>query len=498
MHENTAQPAYSIEATFAQMDRLFKKARAIRRVSWVSFLLYPVFMFAPDLLEIDIGAGGALGTILYGAIVMLGPIICFAIFRKWARRVERKYHGYSAFFKSIVVKTELNNAFANPAFSAPNFEPDKGWPIQFIQSFGLFKGFNIYESNDWLTGRYNNLPFEQADINLIDEHTERYWDSDDKTYRTRTVRTPIFRGRLLRLAFEEEFPTDLLIISSNIAGIAYSSSSTTTVMGKTTVKSAAMTGWDAIETESVDFNKAFHSFAIDPSLAMLMMKPQTILTILDIQNSFGMSLVFYFRNNELFVFQQTGGMTFEISSRENVEKQKSKAKEDAGVIVRFLEIMGNLAQGFINSSIMRPAGTRSERNETGTTRVMTPHDADLSFAPNIIIEGHPANLGGWKADNVVAFRFNVSKAGRYRITLHYSKDKKLGDPSDVLIAATNTSIAVPLPATGGGWAFYSEQSVGELELPLGEAILSIASSNPHGNKNKYVMNLRSIRLTLID
>jgi hypothetical protein len=123
--------------------------------------------------------------------------------------------------------------------------------------------------------------------------------------------------------------------------------------------------------------------------------------------------------------------------------------------------------------------------------VLLATEAELRDAPDVIVEGNPPNLGGWKAGNTVIFLLNVEKAGKYKVALTYSKHRGAGDPADLKIAAGEFSIAGPLPVTGDNWSNYVEYDFGRLSLPKGQTSLEIASTKSGGG---YVMNLRSMRL----
>lgn len=493
--KKNSSPVPTAESTFAQMDALYEKARKLKRSSWLILLIYPVLWFGPDLLGIYIGGASDFVIILYGILAVPGPFVAFAIMRNRAVKAKKAYGGFTGFFKDEVVKKELDAAFSNAVFN-----PDHGWPMHFIQSLGLFKEFNLYDSDDYIAGHYNNLPFEQADINLVEEHEESYWDSEDNCYRTRTVRTSIFHGRLIAFDFEDQFPTDLRILSTSFGGMQYTASTEVMVGGKTTVKSARIAGWQNIETESVDFTRAFHSFAIDAGTALVMLTPQIILHILDVQASLGMPIALYFKANKLYIFLRTGGRTFEVSSNKKAAEQVARAKEDVAFISRSLEAVSGIARDFINASFMMPIDARIVKDEVetapaGTVYVLEPKDADLSQAPNVIVEGKPNNLGGWLINNVVAFRFHAAQAGRYGVVLEYAKPSTC-DTADVQVTAGGHVLRAQLPATGSTWSLYTNHYLGALVLPAGEITLQIASANPKPRKKLYVMNLRSITLVL--
>jgi hypothetical protein len=143
--------------------------------------------------------------------------------------------------------------------------------------------------------------------------------------------------------------------------------------------------------------------------------------------------------------------------------------------------------------LTKGAGEKSE--EKSGSIVLYPKDADLSEAPDVIVEGNPQNLGGWKSDNAVVFRVNVKDAGMYSVVLFYSKQESDGDEAKLTVSARGGSVAVSnyLPATGNDWSNYEEHMVAGFDMPAGESALRFASSEPDGRS--YVMNLRSVTLT---
>jgi ankyrin repeat protein len=131
------------------------------------------------------------------------------------------------------------------------------------------------------------------------------------------------------------------------------------------------------------------------------------------------------------------------------------------------------------------------KTSTGDAIVLLAENADLRSAPDVIVEGNPRNLGGWKVGNTVRFLFDVEKAGEYEVALTYSKQRSDGDRADLKIAAGEASITGPLPVTGDNWSNYVEYDFGRLFLPEGQTFLEIESTRSGGG---YVMNLRAVRL----
>jgi hypothetical protein len=134
--------------------------------------------------------------------------------------------------------------------------------------------------------------------------------------------------------------------------------------------------------------------------------------------------------------------------------------------------------------------------------VLLPKDADLSEAPGVLVEpdAAPFNLGGWRSGAVVIFNVTPPKAGRYAVSVVYSKKEADGDPGPLSVLVwhrgrktqTDLRLTAQLPATGPEWDVYREEKLGTLELPEGTTPLALLSQTEADGK--YVMNLRELRL----
>jgi Protein of unknown function (DUF3137). len=444
-----------------EMERLRKEAQTLKYVPLVFLVLCPVLLIV--LSPFSFGAG---------AIAAFGSLIASVVFYVRHHYILARYKSHTNSFKSLVVKTELEKVFENLTF-----EPDSGWPISAVQSLNLFKYFNIYATNDLIKAKYKNVSFEQADIKLIDEHKETYISANGRI-KKRTVRIVHFSGRMIKFKFDSYFPSNLRIVGRYFNGVSPS-------------------GWESIETASVDFNKKFLSSASDMPAALTVLKPQLIIKILDFYDRFGMPFAFYFKDNNMFLFLP-GNETFELLNNKDLKTQKKMVLVDIYFLLKSLDVAVDIADDFIGSPVMvqKKSGARVMQGKNDFAAEA--EEANLSHAPDVILEGNPGHLSGWKTDNVVIFKVNVKNAGRYGIILNYSKNSKDGDPSDLTITGANNSIAASLPSTGKVWNIYTEKKVGELDLPAGETLVILASRKSRGSKGKYVMNLRSIMFEWIE
>ena len=126
-------------------------------------------------------------------------------------------------------------------------------------------------------------------------------------------------------------------------------------------------------------------------------------------------------------------------------------------------------------------------------------DADLSQAPDLILEPEspPFNLGGWKQSgkNTVFFPTGVKKAGKYQVTLVYSREPKMEGMATIGVSNSPRpeNMTFSLPSTGS-WANYKEFT---LPLPMNipeNGILQLVTANPA--RGSHLINLRAVKLRL--
>ena len=139
----------------------------------------------------------------------------------------------------------------------------------------------------------------------------------------------------------------------------------------------------------------------------------------------------------------------------------------------------------------------------GPPYVLKAEDADLSEAPDVIVEGSPPNLGSWLVSNKVSFSVDLKEPGGYTVFLDYSKEESVGDYANLQITFENNelggsmSVSGPLPSTGDSWSNYSYHEFCSVwPLSAGRTTVRLESTNPDGDG--YVMNLRSVTLSTGD
>lgn len=148
--------------------------------------------------------------------------------------------------------------------------------------------------------------------------------------------------------------------------------------------------------------------------------------------------------------------------------------------------------------------------------MLMPEDADLSDAPNVILEPdkEPYNLGGFKYDDAVYWETEIKEEGMYSVELEYSRPGKYPDTWGVVEILTDEeviSLRFTAKPTGSDkeqdvdedWSKY--QKIDGLAARLSPGVVGVRlyeiekpySESPISRKDMpiHFMNLRSISLT---
>ena len=127
-------------------------------------------------------------------VIVLG-IIFTAIATSTLNRQYRKK------FKDFFVLKSLENKFTELFY-----DPDNGIQYQTIAQTKMMNMGDRYHSEDYISGRYKDIRFEQSDVHIEEEHT-----STDSDGHTTTEYVTIFKGRWMIFDFNKTFKADVQI-----------------------------------------------------------------------------------------------------------------------------------------------------------------------------------------------------------------------------------------------------------------------------------------------
>jgi len=165
-----------------------------------------------------------------------------------------------------------------------------------------------YYSEDLFQGVWEGVGFKTADVVLKDVDRD-----GEKT----TVRT-VFMGRVFRLDFQSRFPTDLLLFQQ-----------------------AFVPGWGLgdyhrIRTESIDFNRSFNVYGKDELLSFVLLKPDFIERLMELDQSIHDQITISFQSNRLYMAIRTNRDTFDLNFKDEVPDHPTAEIEQSLKLIKEL------------------------------------------------------------------------------------------------------------------------------------------------------------------
>ena len=194
----------------------------------------------------------------------------------------------STFKKDVKALKERLIAEALAAFSPDvRYLADYGFTEEEVVSSLLLYRQDRFKSEDSLSGTIAGVRFLSSDVRQEEVHT------DSKGHTHTTV---VFLGRVYLFEFPVPFPTDLLIRQPGLFG--------SFGMGTS--------GFEKVETESIDFNKELCVYAKDPLSAFEVLLPQVMERFRHLDAKYADKIGFSFSGKRLWVTVNSGIDAFEI------------------------------------------------------------------------------------------------------------------------------------------------------------------------------------------
>lgn len=198
-------------------------------------------------------------------------------------------------------------------FEITEFSPSKGLEKEVVYEADLFSSGNRYNSNDYVRGKYKNIPFTMADVTI--KHVQ-------KTGKTTTTTTR-FKGKWIIADFPKSIKGYIKVrekefLSGDGTGI--------------------FSGLEKIETESIEFNNKFGVRCTDEVEAFYILTPHFMETLLDIEKSMEGTIGFAFYNNKVHIGIFSHTDDFEIDWTESFDEDLLvKHEYEIKRIVRLLD-----------------------------------------------------------------------------------------------------------------------------------------------------------------
>ena len=259
--------------------------------------------------------------IIFGGIIYIyigGIFIIFAVLLAPITNPARKKF-INAYKRNVVI-----SAFQK-AFELISYDYEQGIPKNIIAETCMMNMGDIYNSNDYVKGKYKNINFEASDVHIQEEH------SDDEG---RTYYTTLFKGQWFIFDFNKTFKADLQVCQKNFNNTSRSKG----VFGLFEPKNKKI---QKVELEDIEFNKRFNVFSQNPIEAFYVLTPNTIEKIKTLDNQIKGSLLFCFINNKLHVGIASNKDLFEANpyKKVNLEQAEQTVLAEINNITQFVDVL---------------------------------------------------------------------------------------------------------------------------------------------------------------
>lgn len=229
---------------------------------------------------------------IIGMVCMVGAILVF-IFGVNSRQKE-----YARIYKLLMVEKPFQEAFEQCRYL-----PEQGLSETEVANTRLMNMGDDYHSEDYVTGYYNGVRFERADVKITETHRDSKGNSHTVT---------LFQGRWMIFEFNKNFRSDIQLIQSGFSGYSTHSG----------IFTSRATRRERVEFEDESFNRNFRCYAQDQHEAFYVLTPHFMTSIQRIASLMDGRIQFGFINNRLHVIVATGKDSLEPSVFRQVSYQK--------------------------------------------------------------------------------------------------------------------------------------------------------------------------------
>ncbi len=228
---------------------------------------------------------------------------------------------YKITFKKVFVVKALESKFTDLVY-----EPNRGMPYETISKTNMMYMGDRYHSEDFISAKYKNIKFEQADVHIEEEHT-----STDSDGHTTTSYVTIFKGRWMVFDFNKSFKADVQIAQKGF--------------GNAKVKTMSLFGkkddlFKKVSMESEDFNRRFNVYAQNEHDAFYIITPSLMNRIEKLDDLNKGKLLLCFIDNRLHIGIYDNKDSFEPDSvfkEINEQEIIKRISGDVEMIAQFVD-----------------------------------------------------------------------------------------------------------------------------------------------------------------
>lgn len=216
-------------------------------------------------------------------------------------------------FKNIFVLGSLKKIFEDITYY-----PNKGFSKDFIREVGMIDTGDSYSSNDYISGKYKNITFQQSDIHIQEKHEE-----EDKDGKKETVWETTFMGRVMIFDFNKRF-------KANIQVASYYFGANSLPWSKR---------FSRVKMEDVEFNNTFRVYAESEHEAFYILTPHFMEKLKDITKKLKCGIMFCFVDNKLHIAVDNSKDSFEYNVFKPINEQliEESITKDIKLITNFVD-----------------------------------------------------------------------------------------------------------------------------------------------------------------
>lgn len=167
-----------------------------------------------------------------------------------------------------------------------------------IYSAGIYQEADRYYCGDYISAKYNDIPFEMCELTL----QERHVTTDSKGNRRVTYET-YFRGRVIVIDYKKDMGINLKIVEGHPRGFRKS-------------------GLEKFETELIDFNKKFNTYVNDTERAFYILTPKMLQKLLEMETKFRGTIQYVINSDLMYVFINDNKDSLEININKKMNDEQ--------------------------------------------------------------------------------------------------------------------------------------------------------------------------------
>ncbi len=229
-----------------------------------------------------------------GMIIFIIGVIVLIIFSKDSNKFKK-------IFKENVVKSMIRQELGVDAI----YQMNGGISIDEINSLHIARVPDRYHVEDYISCKYNDVPYEMCDCTLEERHVT--YDSKGNRH---VSYQKYFMGRVIKIDFKRNLNMELRVVNNPTVGFS---------SGKL-VK---------FETEVISFNKKFKCYASSKEDGFYLLTPMLIQKMSELESMYRGGIYYIISKGVFYVFINNSGNSLEVSlSKPLDDKQLAKIKSD--------------------------------------------------------------------------------------------------------------------------------------------------------------------------